>query len=187
MIRRLIGKWLKAGVMEEGSVSYPDAGSPQGGVISPLLANIYLHYVLDQWFEETVKSQLRGSAKLIRFADDFVIVFSNREDALRVWKLLPDRFEEYGLSVHPEKSRLIDFRHPFHSGRQRDGFSQPETFDLLGFTHYWGKSRRGYWQISKKTIAKRLTSGVEVAGICRYASSGPSCARKSVVTLPTMA
>jgi len=129
--------------MEDGNISYPESGSPQGGCISPILANIYLHYVLDMRFEETVKPQLPGSAKLIRFADDFVIVFSNRDAALQVKEMLAERFAEYGLTVHPEKTRLVDFRHPLNSDRKRDGQSKPDTFDLLGFTHYWGKSRKG--------------------------------------------
>jgi len=160
VVRRLIGKWLKAGVMEDGNISYPESGSPQGGCISPILANIYLHYILDMWFEETVKPQLLGSAKLIRFADDFVIVFSNRDAALQVKEMLTERFAEYGLTVHPEKTRLVDFRHPSHSGRRRDGNSKPDTFDLLGFTHYWGKSRKGNWTVKKKTMSKRLTRSV---------------------------
>jgi hypothetical protein len=146
--------------MEDGNISYPDSGSPQGGCISPILANIYLHYVLDTWFEETVKPQLLGSAKLIRFADDFVIVFSNRDAALQVKGMLTERFSEYGLTVHPDKTRLVDFRHPQHSGRKRDGRSKPDTFDLLGFTHYWGKSRKGNWTVKKKTMSKRLTRSV---------------------------
>jgi len=160
VVRRLIGKWLKAGVMEDGNISYPESGSPQGGCISPILANIYLHYVLDMWFEETVKPQLPGSAKLIRFADDFVIVFSNRDAALLVKEMLSERFAEYGLTVHPEKTRLVDFRHPSHSDRKREGQSKPDTFDLLGFTHYWGKSRKGNWTVKKKTMSKRLTRSV---------------------------
>jgi RNA-directed DNA polymerase len=161
VVRRLIGKWLRAGVMEDGNISYPDSGSPQGGCISPILANVYLHYVLDEWFEETVKPRLPGSAKLIRFADDFVIVFSNRDAALQVTEMLTERFAEYGLSVHPEKTRLVDFRHPSHSGRKRDGTSKPATVDLLGFTHYWGKSRKGKWTVAKRTMSRRLTRAVQ--------------------------
>jgi RNA-directed DNA polymerase len=160
VVRRLIGKWLKAGVMEDGNISYPESGSPQGGCISPILANIYLHYVLDMWFEETVKPQLPGSAKLIRFADDFVIVFSTRDAALQVKEMLTDRFTQYGLTVHPDKTRLIDFRHPQNSGRKRDGHSKPDTFDLLGFTHYWDKSRKGNWTVKRKTMSKRSTRAV---------------------------
>ncbi|RMH34281.1 MAG: group II intron reverse transcriptase/maturase [Nitrospirae bacterium] len=157
VVRRLIGKWLKAGVMEDGNVHYPECGSPQGGCISPMLANVYLHYVLDTWFEETVKPQIAGSAKLIRFADDFVIVFSNRNAAFQVMAMLADRFAEYGLTVHPDKTRIVDFRHPYHSGRKREGRPTPDTFDLLGFTHYWGKSRKGNWTVKKQTMSKRLT------------------------------
>lgn len=160
VIRRLIGKWLKAGVMEDGNIHFPESGSPQGGCISPMLANIYLHYVLDRWFEETVKPHLAGSAKLIRFADDFVIVFSNRASAIQVMEMLTERFADYGLAVHPDKTRIIDFRHPSHSGRKREGRTKPDTFDLLGFTHYWGKSRKGNWTVKKRTMSKRLTRAV---------------------------
>ena len=106
VLLRLIGKWLNAGVMEDGSISYPEAGSPQGGVISPLLANVYLHYVLDTWFEREVQPRLAGRAFLIRYADDFVIAFSNESDARRVMEVLPKRFGKYGLILHPEKTRL---------------------------------------------------------------------------------
>lgn len=161
VVRRLIGKWLKAGVMEDGNISYPESGSPQGGCISPILANVYLHYVLDRWFEEIVKPRLPGSAKLIRFADDFVIVFSNRDAALQVKEMLAERFSEYGLSIHPDKTRLVDFRHPSHSGREGDARKKPDTFDLLGFTHYWDKSRKGNWTVKKKTMSGRLTRSVQ--------------------------
>jgi len=120
VIRRLIGKWLNAGVMEDGNISYSDEGTPQGGVISPLLANIYLHYVLDEWFEKQVKPVMRGKNRLIRFADDFVIVFQLKHDAERVMAVISKRFEKYGLTVHPEKTKLIDFRAPYHWERQRE-------------------------------------------------------------------
>ena len=112
VLKRLIGKWLKAGVMEEGNVSYPEAGSPQGGVISPLLANVFLHYVLDTWFRQEVQPRLRGRAHLIRYADDFVILFTHEEDARRVMEVLPKRFGKYGLTLHPDKTRLVPFRRP---------------------------------------------------------------------------
>lgn len=160
VVRRLIGKWLKAGVMEDGNISYPESGSPQGGVISPILANIYLHYVLDQWFEKVVKPRLRGSAKLIRYADDFVIVLANRQDALRVMEVLPKRVGKYGLTVHPEKTRLIDFRDPWHFTRRHDGSGKPETFALLGFTHYWGKAKKGNPVVQRKTMSQRLTRAI---------------------------
>src|SRR5205085_6142839 len=112
VLLRLIGKWLNAGVLEEGNLSYPDAGTPQGGVISPLLANIFLHEVLDAWFERDIKPRLKGQAVLIRYADDAVLGFSQEEDARRVLAVLPKRFGKYGLTLHPEKTRLIDFRKP---------------------------------------------------------------------------
>ena len=110
VLLRLIGKWLNAGVLEDGSVTHPEAGSPQGGVISPVLANIYLHEVLDKWFEQTVKPRLKGRAFLIRYADDAVLVFEREGDARRVLDVLPKRFGKYGLTLHPEKTRLVPFR-----------------------------------------------------------------------------
>ena len=109
---RLIGKWLNAGVLEEGALSRPDAGTPQGGVISPLLANVYLHEVLDVWFERDVKPRLKGRGFLVRYADDAVLLFSREEDARRVMEVLPKRFGKYGLTLHPEKTRLIEFQRP---------------------------------------------------------------------------
>ena len=121
VLLRLIGKWLKAGVMEDGSVSYPEAGSPQGGVISPLLSNVFLHYVLDVWFEQEVKPRLRRRAFLIRYADDFVIGFRDERDAQRVMEVLPKRFGKYGLTVHPDKTRLVPFRPPSSKRRTTSG------------------------------------------------------------------
>src|SRR5210317_1037656 len=109
VLLRLIDKWLKAGVMENGNVDYPDSGSPQGGVISPLISNVFLHYVLDQWFEQDVKPRLRGHAFLIRYADDFVIGFRDRRDAQRVMEVIPKRFGKYGLTVDPTKTKLARF------------------------------------------------------------------------------
>ena len=161
----LIGKWLNAGVMEDGSISYPEIGSPQGGVISPMLANVYLHYVLDMWFEREVQPRLAGRAFLIRYADDFVIVFSNESDARRVMEVLPKRFGKYGLILHPEKTRLVEFRPPI----ERNGTSgEPGTFDLLGFTHYWARSRRGKWVVKRQTASKRLNRGLQaITDWCR--------------------
>jgi group II intron reverse transcriptase/maturase len=178
VLNRLIGKWLKAGVMESGSVSYPDAGSPQGGVISPLAANVYLHYVLDVWFRQEVQPRLTGNAHLIRYADDFVILFTHEDDARRVLEVLPKRFGKYGLTLHPEKTRLIPFRRPPRKadddGDDRDG--QPGTFDLLGFTHYWGRTRRGEWAVMRKTATKRLSRAVRsIAQWCRANRHHPVC------------
>lgn len=157
VLLRLIGKWLNAGVLEEGEMTYPDKGTPQGGVISPLLANIYLHEVLDVWFEQEVKPRMKGRAELIRYADDFVICFEQEEDARRVMEVLPKRFEKYGLTLHPEKTQLIEFR----PSRPGDKGRRPRSFDLLGFTHYWGKSRWGKPVVKRKTAASRFSRGVK--------------------------
>jgi RNA-directed DNA polymerase len=163
VLTRLIGKWLQAGVMEAGQVSHPDAGSPQGGVISPLLANIYLHYVLDEWFQQVVQPRLRGRAYLVRYADDAALVFALESDARRVLAVLGQRCAKYGLTIHPEKTRLIDFRRPDtpRAHPQSEKQSKPETFDLLGFTHYWSRSRNGHWIVKRQTMSKRLTRAVQ--------------------------
>jgi RNA-directed DNA polymerase len=150
VILRLLAKWLRAGVLEDGVLTVNDDGTPQGGVISPLLSNIYLHTVLDVWFEQEVCPRLQGKAKLIRFADDFVIVFKHQADAQRVLEVLPKRFGKYGLTIHPDKTCLVDFRHPWDSKKK------PETFDFLGFTHYWSKTRKGGFCIRKKTASQKL-------------------------------
>jgi group II intron reverse transcriptase/maturase len=165
VIRRTIDKWLKAGVLEDGSLSYPDTGTPQGGVISPLLANVYLHEVLDKWFERDVKPRLRGRSFLVRYADDFVVVFSREEDARRVLEVLPKRFGKYGLTLHPEKTRLVPFGQPHRSDDEGPG---PGSFDFLGFTHFWARSRRGSWVISRKTADSRFTRALKrIADWCR--------------------
>jgi group II intron reverse transcriptase/maturase len=150
-VLRHVGKWLKAGVLEERTLWHPDMGTPQGGVISPILANIYLHDVLDVWFEREVKPRLKGRAFLIRFADDAVLGFSLEEDARRVLEVLPKRFAKYGLTLHPEKTRLVRY-----APKRRDDDDEPGTFDFLGFTLYWGKSRKGTAIIKRKTASKRL-------------------------------
>jgi len=160
VLLRLIGKWLNAGVMEDGSVSYPDAGSPQGGVVSPLLSNIFLHYVLDLWFEQEVKPRLRDRAFLIRYADDFVIGFRDTSDAQRVMEVVPKRFGKYGLTVHPTKTKLVPFRPPSSKTATNEPRDRPGTFDLLGFTHYWDRSRRGYWVVKLKTATDRFSRAV---------------------------
>jgi RNA-directed DNA polymerase len=155
VIRRVIDKWLKAGVLEEGSVSYPEAGTPQGGVISPLLANVYLHEVIDKWFANEVKPRLRGAAHLVRYADDFVIVFTRDDDARRVQDVLPKRLGRYGLTLHPTKTRLVQFRQP------RPGRSVPGTFDFLGFMHLWARSRKGNWVLKRMTARGRFNRALK--------------------------
>jgi RNA-directed DNA polymerase len=141
-----------------------------GGVVSPLLANVYLHYVLDVWFERQVKPCLKGRASLIRYADDFVMVFAREEDARRVLEVLPQRFGKYGLTLHPDKTRLVPFQRPAPSprGDASDKASRPGTFDLLGFTHFWACSRRGGWVVKRKTAQDRLSRALKtIAQWCR--------------------
>lgn len=162
VLLRLIGKWLNAGVFESGQITHPDAGSPQGGVISPLLANIYLHYVLDEWFAQDVQPRMHGQTFLIRYADDFVIGFTEESDARRVMAVLPKRFGRFGLTIHPEKTRLIPFRKPPTKGRSGESSDDgPGTFELLGFTHYWGLSLKGNWVIKRKTAKGRLSRSLK--------------------------
>lgn len=152
VLRRVIHKWLKAGVMEEGAIRHPDTGTPQGGVISPLLANVYLHEVLDVWFERTVKPSLRGRVQLLRYADDFVVVCQRETDANEILAALHGRFEQYGLRLHPDKTRKVRFVRPPRDG----GKPRPETFDFLGFTHFWGKSKKGNPVVMRRTASGRL-------------------------------
>ena len=158
VILRLINKWLKAGVMEAGSLHYPEQGTPQGGVISPLLANVYLHYVLDQWYEQEVKPRLAGNAGLIRFADDAVLLTNDARDAARIMRVLPKRFNRFGLTLHPDKTCVTEFKP-----------KRKVSIDFLGFTHYWKKNRRGRgWSIGRKTMKSRLTRGLKaIAHWCR--------------------
>lgn len=148
---RLIGMWLHVGVMEEGKVVRSETGTPQGGVISAILANIFLHTVLDEWFETTVRPRMGGNCFLVRVADDCVMGFAIKTDAEKGFRVLPKRFERYGLKIHLEKSRLVQFSRPF--GRRGKGAG---TFAFLGFTHYWDKTLKGGWTIKRKTQGKRM-------------------------------
>lgn len=158
VVLRLIGKWLNAGVMEAGELRHPETGTPQGGVISPLLANIYLHEVLDVWFEHEVKPRLRGAAHLVRFADDFVILVEQEVDARRVVEVLPKRFEKYRLRLHPEKTRLIEFKPPKDSDPPSDS---GRSFDFLGFRHFWALSQKGNWVVKRKTMPSRFSRALK--------------------------
>lgn len=151
VIRKMIDKWLKAGILENGQVIYPTEGTPQGGSISPLISNVFLHYVLDAWFKEQIQPLLKGSSFIIRFADDFLLGFTNREDALRVMEVLPKRLGKFGLTLHPEKTRLIDL----DEEKGKDNHLK-KTFDFLGFTHYMSKSRKGNPILKRKTSSKKL-------------------------------
>lgn len=167
VLLRLIGKWLNAGVLEDGGITYPDAGSPQGGVISPLLANIFLHEVLDVWFDREVKPRLAGKAALFRYADDAVFLCATETDAQRVLEVLPKRFGKYGLELHPDKTRLVNFRRPDRFA-PTGADAGPGTFDLLGFTHHWGKARSGKWIVKRRTAKDRFRRALKrVAEWCR--------------------
>lgn len=150
VILRLIDKWLKAGVMEGETWQATEEGTPQGGVISPLLANLYLHEVLDKWYAQEIKHRLKGRSFLIRYADDFVMGFEKAEDARRVMAVLPKRFGRFGLSLNMQKTRQVDFQKPKGPG------DDPDTFDFLGFTHYWGQTRAGHLAHKLKTAKDRL-------------------------------
>ena len=151
VIRRMIDKWLKAGVLEDGLLRHATEGSPQGGVVSPCLSNIFLHYVLDEWFENEVKPRLKGKSTLVRFADDAVMAFADFHDAKRVLDVLGKRLARYGLTLHPDKTRFIDFRN-----YRSDGEDHPEadgsSFTFLGFCHVWGKTRKG------KNVMRQVTA-----------------------------
>jgi len=152
VIRKMIDKWLKAGVMESGNISYPEHGTPQGSVISPLLSNIYLHYVLDEWFSGRIQRLLKGKSFIVRYADDFVLGFTDKTDAESVMAVLPKRFAKFGLTLHPEKTKLIDL----NSKRGGNG----RSFDFLGFTHFLSKSKKGDKVLKRKTSTKRLTRAI---------------------------
>jgi len=161
---RLIGKWLNVGVLEEGRITYNETGTPQGGVISPILANIFLHSILDNWFEQTARPRLLGKCFIVRFADDFVLGFEHQTDAERVYEAIQRRFKLFGLTIHPTKSKIIQFTNPF-----RNKGNNPETFDFLGFTHYWSKTRQGGWAIKRKTRKKSLNRAMRSIWVwCKY-------------------
>jgi group II intron reverse transcriptase/maturase len=166
-ILRLLRKWINVGVIDEGRLLVSETGTGQGQIISPLLANVYLHYVLDEWFETEVKPRLKGQAFSIRYADDGLLCFERQEDAEKVLAVLPKRFAKYGLTLHPEKTRLVQFGRSALERAEREG-TKPETFDFLGFTHQCARSRRGKFTIHVKTMKKRLRRSVKaVSEWCR--------------------
>ena len=155
----MIDKWLKAGAVEDGLLRRTTEGSPQGGVISPCLSNIFLHHVLDEWFETEVKPRLRGACTLVRFADDALMAFDNIVDAKRVLSVLSKRLARYGLTLHPDKTRLVDFR-PKGSQIARHPETDGTTFDFLGLTHVWGRSRNGKDMVRQVTAKSRFARAV---------------------------
>jgi RNA-directed DNA polymerase len=172
-VLRLIQKWIKVGVIEDGRLLVSETGTGQGQPISPLLANIFLHYILDVWFEEVVKPRLKGEAYEIRFADDAILCFQHKEDAEKVFSVLPKRFEKYGLTLHPEKTRLIEFGRNAARNARTQG-KKPETFNFLGFTHICARSRGGKFTVHVKTIAKRLRRGLKaIADWCQQHRHDP--------------
>ncbi|HUB07292.1 MAG TPA: reverse transcriptase domain-containing protein, partial [Myxococcales bacterium] len=155
---RLIQKWLKAGVLEDGKRVRSEVGTVQGGSISPLLANIYLHYVLDLWVQAWRKKRWRESTIIVRYADDFILGFAYREKAVQFLAELKERLEKFGLKLHPEKTRLIEFGLFARADCRRRGRRKPETFDFLGFTHICGRRRSGWFTVLRKTMRKRLVA-----------------------------
>jgi RNA-directed DNA polymerase len=154
-VLRLIRKWIQVGVIDEGRLLVSETGTGQGQTISPLLANIYLHYILDEWFEEVVKPRLKGEAHEIRFADDAILCFQYKEDAEKVMNVLPKRFAKHGLTLHPEKTRLVEFGRNAEGNAKRQG-DKPSTFDFLGLTHICARSQRGKFTVHVRTMRKRL-------------------------------
>jgi len=153
----LIGKFLKAGYVDAGQLVRPDKGTPQGSILSPMLANIFLHYVLDEWFETVVKDHVRGFCDLVRYADDFIVVARYADDAERIEQVLKKRFNKYGLEIHPTKSRRITFGR-FERRNAKDQDRKPNTFDFLGFTHFCGTSRKGNFKVGRKTSRKKFSA-----------------------------
>jgi len=172
-ILRLIQKWIKSGVIDKGKLLISQTGTGQGQPISPLLANVYLHHILDEWFEEVVKPRLRGKAHEIRYADDGILCFEHKSDAEKVLQVLPKRFAKYGLTLHPEKTRLVEFGRYAAGNAKRQG-KKPATFDFLGLTHIHARSRKGKFTVHVKTMSKRLRRGLHaVAAWCQQHRHDP--------------
>lgn len=160
-IIRLVRKWLKAGVLEEGDWSVSETGTPQGAVASPLLANVYLHYVFDLWAERWRRREATGNVIILRYADDIVVGFQHEADARRFWEAMRVRFEQFSLALHPDKTRLLEFGRHAAAKRKQRGLGKPETFTFLGFIHICGKSRRGAFQLQRKTRGDRMRAKLQ--------------------------
>jgi len=177
---RLIAKCVHVGVLDGEAFRRPGEGTTQGSALSPLLGNVYLHYALDRWFEREVQPTLKGKAQLIRYADDFVIVLSRKDEAERLMGRLQQRLERYALRLNPDKTRLVCFRRPL---RRQGGGKGPGTFDFLGFTWYWRRSRRGRWVAACKTRRARLGRAIRSAhDFCRRHRHEPIAAQHAALT-----
>ena len=175
---RLLMKWLHAGVMEDGAWRETSQGTPQGGIVSPLLANVYLHYALDLWVTSWRRTQARGAVYLVRYADDFVMGFEVEQDAHAMHAALAERLAKFGLALHPEKTRVIQFGRFAREDRQRQGLPKPATFDFLGFTHIAGVGRTGRFQLKRRTSRKkRIASQARVKEECRRRRHDPVAAQ----------
>lgn len=167
VIRRAIDKWLRAGIMEDGTFQNSKLGTPQGGVISPLLANIFLHELMDTWFVNEVSPRVRG-AQIVRYADDIVMCFETEADAKKVLDVTHKRFNRFGLTLHPEKTKIVRFLRPRLYNAPKSKEKKPGTFDFLGFTIYWGKGRKGYWCLMSRTKKDKLRKALsEVNDWCK--------------------
>jgi len=155
---RHLKKWLQVGVLEDGKRSRMEVGTPQGGRISPLLANIYLHYALDLWVQQWRRTKAHGEVIIVRWADDCIMGFQHKSDALKFWGELAERLRRFNLELHPDKTKLLEFGRFAAANRKKRGERKPNTFTLLGFTHIYGKTRKGWFTASRKTDAKRLRS-----------------------------
>ncbi|WP_269431786.1 reverse transcriptase domain-containing protein [Bacillus sp. FJAT-27916] len=153
---RIISRFLKGGYMEEGRRYKTDKGTPQGGVISPILANVYLHYVLDLWFEKVVRKQCEGQAYIVRYADDFVCCFQHKREALQFYESLKLRLKKFNLEIAEDKTKVIPFGRFAENNAKRTGNGKPATFDFLGFTHYCGKSKQGKFRVKRKSSRKKV-------------------------------
>lgn len=158
---RLTSRFLEAGVMEQGKYLRSDVGTPQGGLISPVLANVYLHYVLDLWFEKKIRKEMRGESYMIRYCDDFICAFQYKEDADKFYRMLKERLGKFKLSLARDKTKVIEFGRFAASNRERRGIRKPETFDFLGFTHYCSTSKRGAFRVKRKTSRKKYRIKVQ--------------------------
>jgi RNA-directed DNA polymerase len=163
-IIHLIQKWLRAGVLEDGVVTVSDKGTGQGSVISPLLANIYLHYSFDLWAERWRRREAAGDMIIVRYADDIVVGFEREDDARRFWEEMRERLQEFSLSLHPEKTRLIEFGRHAVANRKRRGLGKPETFDFLGFKLFCGTSRRGRFLLKRRSRSDRMKAKLKEVG-----------------------